>query len=244
MGAGQGQQMTVAHLGSVQQTRGVDPLRLHQADVVGPEHMAGVGRAASPSATARRTACPGSWGSERGQQCQHTVFGQRAGGPSLVAVRTEALVGGVMLNVGRVEPRDQHVHIEQEGRQDTASRNSFTSSSVTAAVPARTGSKGTPFRALRPVVVGLSACRERVEMTSPRLLFCREAKPLATTSTSSLIVSVVRISMRRCCRIKHQTSTQAGVLWLRSAQVAGAPPTDRERESAPRPSNSDDLCRA
>ena len=72
---------------------------------------------------------------------QHTVFGQRAGGPSLVAVRTEALVGGVMLNVGRVEPRDQHVHIEQEGRQDKASRNSFTSSSVTGAVPARTRRK-------------------------------------------------------------------------------------------------------
>jgi hypothetical protein len=114
----------------------------------------------------------------------------------------------IVLNVHRIDQRGQHVHIEQEDRYGNSSRSSFTISGVTGIAPGRTLSKGTPLRVFRPAAGGRSACRLSAQITSPMVLFCRAAKPLAAACTSSSIVSVVRItsSYGLAPHIKHHTS--------------------------------------
>jgi hypothetical protein len=104
-----------------------------------------------------------------------------------------AIAHGVRVNVVRVDERDQNIHVEQKRRHGNSLRSRFINSGVTGVVPGLAGSNGTPFR-LEPVfTVGRNAWRASSEMTSPTLLCCRSAIPLAIASTSSSMASVVRI---------------------------------------------------
>src|SRR4030067_579457 len=137
----------------------------------------------------------------------HAILGQRAGGPLFLSMRREPLMRRIVLNMRGIDQRDQHIHIGQENHPGNSSRNRFNNSGVTAVAPARTGSKGTPLRALPPGILGRSACRVSSEMTSPTLLCCREAKPLAAARTSSSMDRVVRILYLLKDCIKHHASS-------------------------------------
>ena len=177
--------------------------------------------ARSSSATERPTACPGSWGSERGQRCAapRSRSVGRWPGPCGHAHRTTR-------GLRRAAQSTRSRRAGRYSRQLVAQYVHQLQRHPCRAVPGRMGRTGTLFRALRPVAVGLRACRERAEITSPMRLFCREARLFAATSTPSLIVSVVRISNLHGCRIKHHASCQARVLVWRTAQVTQVPPPD------------------
>ena len=140
-----------------------------------------------------RKACPVSWGSVRGRDAQNAVFGRRASGLCLVALPPEPIGRCVELGVCGVDQRNQCVDVEQKPAHGNSSRCWATSSGVTGRDPARTASKGTPFRSCRREAMGFSACLDKAEITSPTLLFCLAASPLATASTSSSMVNVVRM---------------------------------------------------
>jgi hypothetical protein len=97
-----------------------------------------------------------------------SVSGQVAQASDPAAQTT--LMGRIMLNLGRIEQRNQHIHVEQESRQGNSSRSWFTNSGVTAAEPGLTHSSGTPLRKSRRDFAGCKACRVSAEAASPTLL--------------------------------------------------------------------------
>jgi hypothetical protein len=113
-------------------------------------------------------------------------------------------VGAVVLDMGRVDQRDEGIDIDQKPFQRNSSRNFCTISDVTRLAPARTGNSGIPFRVWRRDSSGLNPRRASDEMTSPTVLFCAVAISLAAPRTSSSIDRVVRISS--ASHIKHHTS--------------------------------------
>ena len=69
----------------------------------------------------------------------------------------ETIASRIVLSVRGVAQRDQDTDVEQLRSHGSASRSWFSSSGVTGAAPARTASRGTPFRICRRVEAGLSA---------------------------------------------------------------------------------------
>ncbi|HYN63991.1 MAG TPA: hypothetical protein VES36_05250 [Candidatus Limnocylindrales bacterium] len=96
-----------------QQARGVDAFAVHQADVVGPEHVAW------QFAQADQNARDGGWraggvGVARvAHDAQQAHFGERAGGPALLALARKPVVRRVVLHMRGVDQRDQHIDVEQ-----------------------------------------------------------------------------------------------------------------------------------
>src|SRR3989338_11218578 len=148
----------------------------------------------------------------------HAILGQRAGGPRLFPMFREPVMRRVVLDMRGVNQRDEHVYVEQESHPGNSSRNWFTSSGVTAAAPARTGSRGTPLRALPFCALGRSAFRVSSEITSPILLCCNAARLFAAASTSSSMERVVRILhlMKLTSNITHHTSGKPSYQWHNS----------------------------
>jgi hypothetical protein len=77
--------------------------------------------------------------------------------PSFLVRGGEPPVGSVMLDMSWVGQHDEDVDIDQKPFQPNSSRNRFTSSDVTLAMPARTGKRGTPFRVFRRDSSGFNA---------------------------------------------------------------------------------------
>jgi hypothetical protein len=114
----------------------------------------------------------------------------------------------IVTHMGRIDQCNQHICIQQKRRHTPSSRSWFTNSDVTGVASGRHGSSGMPLRMSVALADGerCSACRASVEIAAPTLMRCRAAIPLAATSTSSSIASVVRLHPR----IGHHASWGVG----------------------------------
>src|SRR5258707_10080701 len=99
-------------------------------------------------------------------------------------------MGRFVSDMGRVDERDENIHIEQVGH-GSSSRRLLTMSWVTITPGLRTDSSGTPLRSASSAG-GRSERRGGSETPSPPLLFVFCAEALAGLRPSASLASVVR----------------------------------------------------
>lgn len=120
---GQGQEITVGYLVGSEQAGWVEFLAVEDADIVGPEVMAGLSEEFGEQLrNGRRVA----WRIRIAlvaENAQDGVFGERAAGPSLTAGAREPSVRVVVMNMSWIEKSDQDVYVQQECGHGKSSRS-------------------------------------------------------------------------------------------------------------------------
>ncbi len=132
------------------------------------------------------------WVSRMSHNPQNPIFGQWACSPRSMALSAEPVVGPIVLDVGRIDERDQYIHVEEEPGHGSSSWSWRTSSEVTLDAPGRTESRGTPLRVPPLEGAGRSAVLASEEITSPTVFRSEAAISFAAERTSSSIARVVR----------------------------------------------------
>jgi hypothetical protein len=197
------QQIAVGDMRGVEKTRRLDPFRVEQGYIVGPESVAGQ----FPERRQHRGHDRGRTGTIRisrmAHNAQNSIFRQRAARPRLMALCRKPVVRAIVQHMSGIDQGDQNVYVEKKSGHGSSSRSCCTSSEVTRLVPLRSLSSGTPFRLLALLSSGDSARRANEEITSPTDFFSTTAISLAALSTSSSITSVVRIY----CVLMHRSIT-------------------------------------
>ncbi len=141
----QGQQVTICDLRCDQDMRGLDMRGIRQADVVGPEGVAGQApqlgnNGADSGGGARRARI-----FRIADDADDAVLRQRAGRLGVAALVLEPTMGGIMRDMRRVYQGDEDIDVEQE-RHGASSRRALTVSSVTTLRLLRRGRSGMPLR--------------------------------------------------------------------------------------------------
>ncbi len=207
MGRGQGKQIAVRHLSRLQQSLRTDVSFIKQADIVRPKRMTRK-RPQSPhhlrhrSRSSRRVWIP--WMADNPH---HPILGQWTSGPRIRACGREPVMRTIMLNVGRINQRNQRIHIQKKPTHGSLSSSCRTSSELTLEASGRTAKRGTPLRKPAPGSTGRKAFRTSEDTTSPILFFCIAANSFAAASTSSSKARVVCTPPPLSSIIIHHTST-------------------------------------
>ena len=209
MCAGERQQIAVRHLRGIQNPAAVHPPSIKERNVIGPKIVSGQSAQHCQQFCNRGGCARGVRIAGVRYDSQDTVFRERAGSPGFPPRDRKPLVGPVVLNMSRVDQRDEDIDIDQEPFQRSSSRNWCTSSDVTLLVPGRTGKRGTPFRVWRRDSSGFNPSLAREEITSPTVLSCAAAISFAALSTSSSMERVVRITTPPASNIIHQMQPRA-----------------------------------
>lgn len=135
------------------------------------------------------------------QDANRAVDRDRAGRPSVFAIQTEPAVSVIVVDVGRIEQRDQYVHIE-EGNTHSSSRSRFTNSMSALGAPGFGVRSKIPLRTFAGAVAARDK-RAKLEMKWPRDTPCWRANGLAAARRSSSRSSVVRMFL--LYRITHHS---------------------------------------
>jgi len=197
---GQGQKIGVGDLARIQQARSVYEFFIKQTDLVWPEFMAREGNKAHYGLDDYGGCGLRVEVSRISDDPQDTVFSQRACGPDLLANGLQPAVRRVVLDVRRIDQRNENIHVEQKPAHNSSSSSCFTSSEVTRGAPGRTGSSRIPLRLFWPEPAGLKAVRASAEMTSPTVFDCEDAISLAAANMSSSMAKVVLTNPLRLSR--------------------------------------------
>ena len=103
VGVGQGQQVGVSDLLGGKEAGGIEVAAVEDADVVGPEDVAGEGEEFAKQFCKRGGTAGGIGIALVAQDAEDGVFGERASSPGLLSVCGEPIVGVAVVNVIGIE---------------------------------------------------------------------------------------------------------------------------------------------
>ena len=188
-------QVSIGHLAWPVQAGAVHDLRVEHADITRPERVvsAAAGSAQQVDSLRRRNRARVAGLTDDPHEA---VFRDRSRRPPRCDFAVEPVTGTTMIDVIAVEQRQKDIDVEQRPLHSASSSLSRSISALEMAAPRR----GRGLKPCRSVPASaswrscpVSAWRARSESTAPVVRFSRRARSCTASSTSSSMLSVVRM---------------------------------------------------